>query len=382
MELRFKDLFKEKLRALGYQYHITEGGYVSADKATIIIDNRDPYKGQIKMYTRRADNHRKNIKTLLQFGAITLKTDPEYRETYERPPERRCFCGGAAFTARQICRHDVVVDGDNEFHSDIGIYDSETPYGPYVCKKCGAEFDELDDLRHVTGKERKTLCVNGELGIGDLVLSTGGDDCAYLVGIVKAIHHLGFPDHDTDNSEDDVLVDFTTHGYSGKRIAEIEAMFSKLHQESKNFEELSIDGVVMGPSMLIRITGIDETTLDMIVSSESEAIAYCAKYRGDNAIAKELVMALGVVPLEQGFSPAQILSLSAMLPATSFYMPIEFHQNNSSAYGFIKDAYYEEHDYKTEAFNGLILPLLENGLSGDEMYLLTPDNQRIYISHL
>jgi hypothetical protein len=61
MELKYKDLFKEKLRALGYQYNITEGGYVSADKATIIIANRDPYKGQIKaLYQARRQSPQKH----------------------------------------------------------------------------------------------------------------------------------------------------------------------------------------------------------------------------------------------------------------------------------------------------------------------------------
>jgi hypothetical protein len=101
------------------------------------------------------------------------------------PRKGAAFAADATFTARQICRHDVIVDGDNDFSSDIAIYDSETPYGPYICKKCGAEFDELDELWPVTEKERKTLCVNGELGIGDLVLSTDGDDYAYMVGAVK-----------------------------------------------------------------------------------------------------------------------------------------------------------------------------------------------------
>jgi hypothetical protein len=159
-------------------------------------------------------------------------------------------------------------------------------------------------------------------------------------------------------------------------------MLTVLYNEPKKFEELPIDEVIMGPSTLIRITGIDETVLDEITGSETDAAAFCTGYRGDNTIVKELVIALGVVPLEQGFSPSQIVSLSAMLSPLSFYMPIEFHQNNSSAYGFIKDTYYEEHDYKAEAFNGLILPLLENGLSSDEMYLLTPDNQRVYICSL
>jgi len=59
---------------------------------------------------------------------------------------RHCTCGCDKFHAHQICRHDVVVNGDNLFCEDKGIYDSETPYGPFTCDKCGKEYDEIDDI--------------------------------------------------------------------------------------------------------------------------------------------------------------------------------------------------------------------------------------------
>ncbi len=56
------------------------------------------------------------------------------------------ICGGNRFIAHQLVRMDIVVDGDNNFESNIegGIYDSETPYGPYTCTNCGNEIDELN----------------------------------------------------------------------------------------------------------------------------------------------------------------------------------------------------------------------------------------------
>lgn len=54
-----------------------------------------------------------------------------------------CKCGNDRFMAHQICRRDVKVDGDGDFFADQGIYDSETPYGPFTCTECGAEYDEL-----------------------------------------------------------------------------------------------------------------------------------------------------------------------------------------------------------------------------------------------
>ena len=55
-----------------------------------------------------------------------------------------CECGNDKFNAHQQCYHDVVVDGDNHFQEDKGIYESETPYGPYTCTKCDKEYPELE----------------------------------------------------------------------------------------------------------------------------------------------------------------------------------------------------------------------------------------------
>lgn len=56
-------------------------------------------------------------------------------------------CGGNRFIAHQLVRMDVIVDGNNYFQESVegGIYDAETPYGPYTCTKCGYETDELID---------------------------------------------------------------------------------------------------------------------------------------------------------------------------------------------------------------------------------------------
>lgn len=55
----------------------------------------------------------------------------------------KCECGNNKFVAHQRCYHDIVVDGSNNFESDKGIYESETPYGPYTCTECDKEYDEL-----------------------------------------------------------------------------------------------------------------------------------------------------------------------------------------------------------------------------------------------
>lgn len=61
------------------------------------------------------------------------------------------YCGGEQFVAHQICRMEILVDGEGDYidgvHKDIGldIYDSEPAYGPFQCCGCGAEYDVLAD---------------------------------------------------------------------------------------------------------------------------------------------------------------------------------------------------------------------------------------------
>lgn len=57
------------------------------------------------------------------------------------------YCGSDKFTAHQICRMDIIVDGSGDFLGNISddiasdIYDHEQPYGPFQCCGCGAEYD-------------------------------------------------------------------------------------------------------------------------------------------------------------------------------------------------------------------------------------------------
>lgn len=60
----------------------------------------------------------------------------------------KCKCGHDKFYAYQVCRMDVIVDGDNNWEKNSpddnsACYDSEAPYGPYCCTKCGEEYEEL-----------------------------------------------------------------------------------------------------------------------------------------------------------------------------------------------------------------------------------------------
>ncbi|MCC2255549.1 hypothetical protein LKD70_14185 [Ruminococcus sp. CLA-AA-H200] len=65
---------------------------------------------------------------------------------------KKCVCGNTTFYAHQVCRLDIVVDGDNEFvrnafaTADASIYDSGNPYGPYTCTSCNREYGDWDDI--------------------------------------------------------------------------------------------------------------------------------------------------------------------------------------------------------------------------------------------
>lgn len=58
-------------------------------------------------------------------------------------------CGGEEFVAHQICRMEILVDGEGDYidgvHKDVAldIYDSEPAYGPFQCTGCGAEYGVL-----------------------------------------------------------------------------------------------------------------------------------------------------------------------------------------------------------------------------------------------
>lgn len=59
------------LENLGYYYSIMEGGFISKNRATIVIDAREPYVGQVMNYRRGTeDDHKLNISVLAENGLL------------------------------------------------------------------------------------------------------------------------------------------------------------------------------------------------------------------------------------------------------------------------------------------------------------------------
>jgi len=123
-----------------------------------------------------------------------------------------------------------------------------------------------------------------KLHVGDLVVSTPGDDYSYLVGKVLQIAKQGTPEHISGNPCDDVYVDFKVFEYSDQRVGEIEDMLESLHGEVVRYEDAALDEVIMAPDNLICITGIDQDRLNEILSSRDQtAELYYAVMRGDES---------------------------------------------------------------------------------------------------
>jgi len=126
-----------------------------------------------------------------------------------------------------------------------------------------------------------TICINGDLQVGDVVLSTPADDYACMVGTVLAINKLGSRAHDeeTDNPTDDVHVNFMAFEYSEQRFLEITQMLGDLYGRPTmpgTLPPVDVDDVIMSPDVLIRITGIPEHELSRILDSYQNAADYCA----------------------------------------------------------------------------------------------------------
>ena len=80
-------------------------------------------------------------------------------------------CGNERFIGHQVIRADVIVDGNEAFAENLfgglesHIYDSENPYGPFTCTKCGAEYEKLSESAEPTNmkfKDGQWICNNSE----------------------------------------------------------------------------------------------------------------------------------------------------------------------------------------------------------------------------
>lgn len=121
----------------------------------------------------------------------------------------------------------------------------------------------------------KAQAINGEINIGDWVIAVPSDAYGYLVGVVTAIDKLGTPEHGTENSTDDVHVDFDAFDYPPQRITEIEEQFSDLYDEPKSYDDIPLDDVIMAPDMLIRITELGHDEINRLGGIIENCKSFC-----------------------------------------------------------------------------------------------------------
>jgi hypothetical protein len=113
---------------------------------------------------------------------------------------------------------------------------------------------------------QKTNAINGILHIDDWVIVKPGEDYGLLIGQITAIDKFGTSEHETENPDDDVHVDFTAANYPWERIKEIESQFSDLYAYPRTFNELPLDDVIISPDSLISLVGTDLDKTDELLS--------------------------------------------------------------------------------------------------------------------
>lgn len=127
-------------------------------------------------------------------------------EPRQDEPKYRCpFCGSKRFIGHQRIRADVYVGEDGAFDENLPggleahIYDSERPYGPFTCDKCGHEFNELPEYRTVS-LARGTFTVVSGMTVREVKKAGYGyhhEDSGYtVVGNGKSAVALSNADYD------------------------------------------------------------------------------------------------------------------------------------------------------------------------------------------
>ena len=94
------------------------------------------------------------------------------------------------------------------------------------------------------------------------------------------------------------------------------------------------------------------------------------------------VMALCMVELGEGLHERQIKMLLSLLPSDKNHIPIEFHNNNTSAYGFIESEYYQLYNYKPDFIEEQINAILDDrNLENPDGIYMTPDGRQFCMDY-
>jgi hypothetical protein len=166
-----------------------------------------------------------------------------------------------------LVERDMEGDGtshdDSEWH-DLADREEPDEGGDY-------SFEERIAADFATKTSATTETINGAVSYGNWVIAVTEKPYASLIGQVIAIDKVGTDEHDTDNSGDDVHVDFTRVDYQPDEVLAIEANFAKLYGGHKPYGELPLDDVIMSPKMLVSLTGRDIEPTNELTESYGDA---------------------------------------------------------------------------------------------------------------
>ncbi|GHV39910.1 hypothetical protein FACS189490_04260 [Clostridia bacterium] len=235
----------------------------------------------------------------------------------------------------------------------------------------------------------KTNCMNGELAVGEQVLSLNIDLYKYLVGTVTRIDKADTPEHDaTDNETDDVLVNFNHSDYSEQRLRDMETYGQYLLGRGRHFDRSRLDEVVMAPGHLLRIEGLSREDLDAALDSEAGAETLCHRLLAevgkgidaDGAIV-DLSIAESVEGAALGNGGAEVETFTEKLYSPLFvelgaydedgdYYCGSLSQKNAAEYaGIISEAILDER-LPEEAERGLMTYYRDGGAVGEKVHSL------------
>lgn len=96
-----------------------------------------------------------------------------------------------------------------------------------------------------------------------------------------------------------------------------------------------------------------------------------------------LVMALFMVELEDGLCVEQMNMLAALLSTGKRYMTIDFHDNSTSAYGFVEAEYFQSHNYSPEQLSKTVNAILDDmNLENTDGIYATRDGRLFFMGYL
>ena len=131
-----------------------QGGYFIGHGLTkeAVLSNTDTMKRLWTIYQKDVEDY--DCDRAFSLGdALNEVFGPEPKT--DEPKYCCLFCGSKRFIGHQLILAEVYVNENGDFDDNLPggleahIYDSERPYGPFTCDKCGNEFDELPKCQTV-----------------------------------------------------------------------------------------------------------------------------------------------------------------------------------------------------------------------------------------